>query len=130
MEIYPYELLKSILQSLIQDLKGLDWKSLREFLESKKGQRTAYLGHSLLYSIDPDIYPTVFQRLSGRKGASRQGGKAQRHLEKKGVDKGDVFLFFGRFKEVIKDYDQYSFALTNSALLSILAFRLVLMPNN
>lgn len=58
---------------------------------------------------DPDIYSRILPRMSGWRGALGQGNKAQKHLEKQKVQKGDVFLFYGRFKKVVEDQGKFTF---------------------
>ena len=49
--------------------------------------------------LDPDLRKDVKDRLPGWKPAFGQSGTALSHLRNKGVGKGDLFLFFGWFKE-------------------------------
>lgn len=50
--------------------------------------------------IDPDLDRSRPRRLPGWRPALGQTGAAQTHLESRGVGPGDVFLFFGWFREV------------------------------
>jgi hypothetical protein len=50
--------------------------------------------------LDPDLDRPVAARPPGWRPALGQTGAAQRHLAKQGVGPGDVFLFFGWFREV------------------------------
>jgi hypothetical protein len=50
--------------------------------------------------LDPDINPTALPRMAGWKGLFGQTGAAQSHLARNGVDVGDIFLFFGWFRQV------------------------------
>lgn len=50
--------------------------------------------------LDPDIDRSADNRLPGWRPALGQTGAAQTHLEGQGVGPGDVFLFFGWFREV------------------------------
>ncbi|HEX2052960.1 MAG TPA: hypothetical protein VHJ78_04420, partial [Actinomycetota bacterium] len=50
--------------------------------------------------VDPDIAPTVLERMPGWFPAFGQLGAAQGHLRNNGVAPGDLFLFFGWFAEV------------------------------
>ena len=48
--------------------------------------------------LDPDLSACSYPRLEGWRGCFGQGGAAQTVLEKAGVKAGDVFLFFGWFR--------------------------------
>ena len=49
--------------------------------------------------LDPDLRKDVRDRLPGWKPAFGQSGIALAHLNNMGVSEGDLFLFFGWFKE-------------------------------
>lgn len=49
--------------------------------------------------LDPDLAPHARPRLPGWRPAFGQTGAAQSHLERHGVGPGDLFLFFGWFRE-------------------------------
>lgn len=49
--------------------------------------------------LDPDIDINAVKRPSGWLGAFGQAGASERQLENQGVKEGDLFLFFGWFKE-------------------------------
>ena len=51
--------------------------------------------------LDPDINSGVIKRKLGWKGLFGQIDNAQSHLEKKKVKEGDLFLFFGWFKQTV-----------------------------
>lgn len=52
---------------------------------------------------DPDLCAAARPRLSGWRPAFGQVGAAQKHLQNQGVGPGDLFLFFGWFREVEPD---------------------------
>jgi len=52
--------------------------------------------------LDPDLEPHAINRDPGWKPIFGQIGHAQSHLKKQGVTKGDIFLFFGWFRHVIR----------------------------
>ncbi len=52
--------------------------------------------------LDPDIDPRLGLSGTDWQPAFGQSGSAQRHLEQEGVREGDLFLFFGWFREVEK----------------------------
>lgn len=60
--------------------------------------------------LDPDLRAEVKERLSGWKPAFGQADSALKHLQKKGVKEGDLFLFFGWFRktEIIKGKLEYA----------------------
>lgn len=54
--------------------------------------------------LDPDLDATTLPRAAGWRGAFGQTGAAASHLIKQGVGPGDLFLFFGWFRDVeLKD---------------------------
>ncbi|WP_416672180.1 Nmad3 family putative nucleotide modification protein [Egbenema bharatensis] len=74
------------LAKVVQDLKGR-WN----------GQPID--GHSLVH-LDPDLDINSVARMPGWKPLFGQTGAAESHLQNQKVGKGDVFLFYGWFKEV------------------------------
>lgn len=50
--------------------------------------------------LDPDLQPAARSRLPGWRPAFGQIDKAQRHLAENGVGVGDLFVFFGWFREI------------------------------
>ena len=50
--------------------------------------------------LDPDLYPQICSRPAGWRPLFGQDGAAQSHLANQGVGIGDLFLFFGWFREV------------------------------
>jgi hypothetical protein len=66
------------------------------------GKRTAHL--------DPDIRQDALDsRPKGWKGAFGQVAESQSYLKKEGVNKGDIFLFYGWFDDVKKANNNYHF---------------------
>ena len=53
--------------------------------------------------LDPDLSETLLPRTSGWRPAFGQTGIAQSHLARRGVGRGDLFLFFGWFREAFQD---------------------------
>jgi len=53
--------------------------------------------------LDPDLDAGSLPRLPGWRGSLGQTGSARSHLESQGVGAGDVFLFFGWFRDVFED---------------------------
>ncbi len=59
---------------------------------------------------DPDINPLVLKnRHRDWRGLFGQSSNAQSHLRNKGVKLGDLFLFFGWFRDVVKTSNGYKF---------------------
>src|SRR2546421_253160 len=52
--------------------------------------------------LDPDLVEHVVPRLEGWRAMFGQVGASQTHLDNNGVDVGDVFLFFGLFRQTIR----------------------------
>ncbi len=52
--------------------------------------------------LDPDINPATLPRMPGWRGALGQVSASQSHLANQGVQKGDLFLFWGLFRPVVK----------------------------
>lgn len=77
-----------------------------ESLSSGKilGTRTVHL--------DPDIFDSQRERLQGWKPAFGQSDKAAKHLKNQDVKEGDVFLFFGWFRKIIKNSDGFQYERT------------------
>lgn len=59
--------------------------------------------------LDPDLDRPPASRLPGWRPALGQTGAAQTHLEKNGVGKGDIFLFFGWFRHVEKNHEAWRY---------------------
>lgn len=59
--------------------------------------------------LDPDLDPTARERRRGWRPAFGQDSAAQRHLERQGVGVGDLFLFFGWFRDVEKVRERYRY---------------------
>jgi len=53
--------------------------------------------------LDPDLYFNSIPRENEWRPLFGQEDKALRHIQKQGVGKGDLFLFFGRFQKTIWD---------------------------
>jgi hypothetical protein len=53
--------------------------------------------------VDPDLDRRALPRPRGWRPIFGQAGAAQRHLQNQGVRKGDLFLFFGWFRQVESD---------------------------
>jgi hypothetical protein len=60
--------------------------------------------------LDPDLDPGALPRSPGWRAIFGQCSAAQRHLEKQGVQEGDLFLFFGWFRPVESHGGRLSYA--------------------
>ena len=80
---------------------GIDVGELVERLTEKSTQR---VGRKDQCHLDPDLRREALQhRAPDWLPAFGQKGKAERHLRNEGVAEGDLFLFFGWFKRVMKE---------------------------
>jgi len=52
--------------------------------------------------LDPDLHPGSLSRSVGWRPVFGQTGAAQGHLDRNGVQEGDVFLFYGLFRRVCR----------------------------
>ena len=59
--------------------------------------------------LDPDINSVAYPRQAGWQPLFGQSGAAQGHLEKQGVQCGDLLLFFGLFRQVEAASDRWNF---------------------
>ena len=53
--------------------------------------------------LDPDITPSSLPRLPGWRGSLGQTSASQSHLSNQGIETGDLFLFWGLFRNVRHD---------------------------
>ncbi len=86
--------------SLMQELMGNEIRS-----ENSK----LFLEEDLCCHLDPDIYKEITDRDAGWRGAFGQVSGAQTHLEKQGVKEGDLFLFFGWFRNTKAKENGYKY---------------------
>jgi hypothetical protein len=59
--------------------------------------------------LDPDLDPTARPRQPGWRPAFGQDSAAQRHLDRMDVGVGDLFLFFGWFRRVVRVDGRYRY---------------------
>ncbi len=64
--------------------------------------------------LDPDIRKNRINKVKGWRPAFGQAGAAQGLLSNAGVETGDIFLFFGWFRQVEKTGKEYCFASRNN----------------
>src|ERR1019366_8353116 len=59
--------------------------------------------------LDPDVSAHSIPRSEGWRPLFGQVGASEKHLENQGVGIGDVFLFFGLFRNVQKSSDRWTY---------------------
>jgi len=74
--------------------KGKNYYDIIHELKPSSKIQEKYFCH-----LDPDIYPDIISRPKNWHGVFGQKDAAQTHLENHNVGQGDLFLFFGWFKE-------------------------------
>lgn len=79
------------------DVRLPDGGSMGELVASLTDSRVP--AHHLAH-LDPDLCPASIPRAPGWRPMLGQAGAAQGHLRKQGVGPGDLFLFFGLFRDV------------------------------
>jgi len=62
--------------------------------------------------LDPDLDPVSLNRLPGWRPSFGQASAAERHLRNQGVGPGDLFLFFGWFRQVEQVGGSYRYVKT------------------
>ena len=65
-----------------------------------RGLSTGKFGANTLLHLDPDLEVGSISRLDGWTPAFGQVGAAQSHLSNQSIDVGDLFLFFGWYRQV------------------------------
>lgn len=85
--------------SIMQELMGSEIRLENSKLDLKKDS---------CCHLDPDIYKHILnERKEGWRGVFGQVSGAQTHLEKQGVKEGDLFLFFGWFRNTVTSDNKY-----------------------
>ncbi|WP_349407404.1 hypothetical protein [Pseudalkalibacillus sp. SCS-8] len=82
-------------------------KSINNTIKLKNNWKE--LDETITCHLDPDLDANTLKREKGWKGVFGQSGAAQRHLENQGVEEGDLFLFFGWFRNTIVKGDRILF---------------------
>jgi hypothetical protein len=85
------------------DAGGVSLGSIVEDLTSGRIARTGYA------HLDPDLRFHARQRLARWKPLFGQAGAAQGHLSRQGVAPGDLFLFFGWFRDAANKGGEHAF---------------------
>ena len=80
-----------------KDVAGNCWLSMGEAVSQLAGFPEAHRAH-----LDPDLVAESLPREKGWRPIFGQCDAAEGHLRRQGVGKGDIFLFFGLFREVEK----------------------------
>lgn len=86
------------------NVNGYEIDDIISDLSKKKISQQQYV------HLDPDVDHRIINgRPKGWRGAFGQVGAAQKHLSNNGVDKGDLFIYFGWFREVEKQNQVWRF---------------------
>jgi hypothetical protein len=80
-----------------KDIAGNDWLSMGEAVSQLAGIPETHRAH-----LDPDLVAENLPREKGWRPIFGQCDAAEGHLRRQGVGKGNIFLFFGLFREVEK----------------------------
>ncbi len=86
------------------NFEGINLGELAEQL-TRGGVPTSKFVH-----LDPDINEGLVPRPIGWRAALGQSGSAQSHLASQRVEVGDLFLFYGWFRQVQHEHGKYSYA--------------------
>lgn len=85
-------------------------ESLAKVVQDLKGRfRGELLTSNSLVHLDPDLNPESISRLPDWKPVFGQAGAAEKHLRNRNVDAGDIFLFYGWFREVEQVSGKYRY---------------------
>lgn len=84
-------------------------KSYYDIIKELKPNSKIKLEHTC--HLDPDIRHDSIERSTDWKGLFGQIGSAQGHLKNENIQIGDIFIFFGWFKEteIVSNYIRYKF---------------------
>ena len=77
--------------------------SRRGYIEMKSEKLYLDKEENQFCHLDPDIYTACIDRKKGWREIFGQVGAAQSHLKNQGIQVGDLFLFFGWFRETEKN---------------------------
>lgn len=83
--------------------KEYTYLDLMEQLGIKKYSNGTYV------HLDPDINASIIERKPEWRGIFGQSSAAQSHLTNKNIQEGDLFLFFGWFKDVARTGSEYKY---------------------
>jgi hypothetical protein len=67
----------------------------------RRGREVIRIGEGIGVHFDPDLCADAIERLEGWTGTLGQHGAAQGHLANQSVGAGDLFIFFGWFRQVV-----------------------------
>jgi hypothetical protein len=87
-----------------KDIAGNASASVGELVQDLAGRPPTHRAH-----LDPDLSAHSIPRADGWRPLFGQEGDAESHLENQGVGPGDIFLFFGLFREVEKSGDGWRY---------------------
>jgi hypothetical protein len=84
-------------QVAYSDIAGNHWAGVGDLVQQLAGTPPAHRAH-----LDPDLRYSSIPRDKAWKPIFGQAGSAESHLRNQRVDTGDVFLYFGLFRQVEK----------------------------
>ncbi len=87
-----------------KDVAGNHWLSMGEAVSQLAGIPPTHRAH-----LDPDLAPRSLPRQKGWRPIFGQVDAAEGHLRRQGIGSGDIFLFFGLFREVEKASSGWQF---------------------
>ena len=95
--------------------KELKWRDVNvgSLVAGLTHNRTRYTHRA---HLDPDLETTTYSRSKGWRPIFGQAGAAQGHLRNQSVQVGDLFLFFGLFRQVEKKRRKWQFVPKSSPL--------------
>ena len=94
-----------------KDIAGNTFASVGELVHDLAGIPQTHRAH-----LDPDISAHAILRPEGWRPLFGQVGAAEKHLENQGVGVGDVFLYFGLFRDVERSGDRWTYVRGSSPI--------------
>ncbi len=76
--------------------------NLGDLVEQLTRNKNNKIRRSCPAHLDPDLAAATLPRKPGWRPLFGQVGAAEGHLEKQGVGQGDIFLFWGLFRRVVR----------------------------
>lgn len=88
--------------------EGRDLTAGKVLSDLSEGTRETYRGNEGVH-LDPDLRASALRRCAGWRPLFGPGSKVQGHLDENGVKKGDLFLFFGWFRQIEWSHGKLSY---------------------
>lgn len=86
----------------------VDVARLASALKARRG-KSEFMDAATPVHLDPDIHAELVPRSLDWRPALGQSGAAQSHLANQGVNEGDLFLFYGWFREIEHREDSHAY---------------------